>query len=76
MLFTICKEPLVIHGQVSGFSFGGPSPCFSKLDRLIREYDEVYYKPAKKMLDVLYAKELASKLSATMGYFRENDNGK
>ena len=31
---------------------------FSKLDRVIKEYDEVYYKPAKKMLDELYSKGL------------------
>jgi hydroxylamine dehydrogenase len=31
---------------------------FAKLDRVINEYDEVYYKPAKKMLDELYAKGL------------------
>jgi len=31
---------------------------FSKFDRVIKEYDEIYYKPAKKMLDDLYAKGL------------------
>jgi hypothetical protein len=31
---------------------------FSKLDRVVKEYDEVYFKPAKKMLDDLYGKNL------------------
>jgi hydroxylamine dehydrogenase len=31
---------------------------FVKLDRVVSEYDEVYYKPAKRMLDELYAKKL------------------
>lgn len=31
---------------------------FSKFDKTVQEYDEVYYKPAKKMLDDLYAKGL------------------
>jgi len=31
---------------------------FVKLDRVISEYDEVYFKPAKKKLDELYSKSL------------------
>ena len=34
---------------------------FTKLDRTVKEYDDVYYKPAKKMLDDLYAKGLLDK---------------
>ena len=34
---------------------------FTKLDKVVHEYDEVYYKPAKKMLDDLYAKGLLDK---------------
>jgi hydroxylamine dehydrogenase len=34
---------------------------FSKFDTTVHEYDEVYYKPAKKMLDELYAKNLLDK---------------
>jgi len=34
---------------------------FTKLDTTVREYDEVYYKPAKKVLDELYAKNLLDK---------------
>lgn len=34
---------------------------FSKTDRVMKEYDEVYYKPAKKVLDELYAKGLLDK---------------
>jgi hypothetical protein len=31
---------------------------FTKLDSVVAEYNDVYFKPAKKMLDDLYAKEL------------------
>ena len=31
---------------------------YAKLDKVVGEYDEVYFKPAKKMLDDLYAKRL------------------
>ena len=31
---------------------------FVRLDKVVEEYNEVYYKPAKKMLDDLYAKQL------------------
>ncbi len=31
---------------------------FSQMDRAVEEYNEVYYKPAKQMLDDLYAKKL------------------
>ncbi len=34
---------------------------FARLDRVVREYNEVYFKPAKKMLDLLYAKKLLDK---------------
>ncbi len=31
---------------------------FAKLDKVVEEYNEVYYKPARKMLDTLYEKKL------------------
>ena len=31
---------------------------FVRLDKVVQEYDEIYFKPAKKMLDDLYAKGL------------------
>jgi hypothetical protein len=34
---------------------------YATLDRVIEEYNEVYFKPAKKMLDNLYEKELLNK---------------
>jgi len=34
---------------------------FIRLDQSVKEYDEVYFKPAKKMLDDLYARELLDK---------------
>ena len=34
---------------------------YVKLDRVVEEYNEVYFKPAKKMLDNLYAKGLLDK---------------
>ena len=34
---------------------------YAKLDRVVKEYNEVYFKPAKKMLDDLYAKGLLDK---------------
>lgn len=34
---------------------------YARLDRVVKEYNEVYFKPAKKMLDDLYAKGLLDK---------------
>jgi len=34
---------------------------YEKLDKVVTEYNEVYFKPAKKMLDELYKKELLDK---------------
>jgi cytochrome c553 len=34
---------------------------FAKMDRVVEEYNEVYFKPAKKMLDDLYEKGLLDK---------------
>ncbi|MBI9088400.1 MAG: hydroxylamine oxidoreductase [Desulfobacterium sp.] len=34
---------------------------YTKLDKVVEEYNEVYYKPAKKMLDTLYEKGLITK---------------
>ncbi|MBU1741478.1 MAG: hydroxylamine oxidoreductase, partial [Proteobacteria bacterium] len=34
---------------------------FARLDRVVREYNEVYYQPAKKMLKLLYQKGLLNK---------------
>jgi hydroxylamine dehydrogenase len=34
---------------------------FNRLDRVVREYNEVYYKPAKKILKLLYQKGLLGK---------------
>jgi hydroxylamine dehydrogenase len=34
---------------------------YTKLDMVVQQYDDVYFKPAKKMLDDLYAKGLLSK---------------
>ncbi len=34
---------------------------YTKLDKVITEYNDVYYKPAKKMLDTLYEKGLITK---------------
>jgi hypothetical protein len=33
---------------------------FAKFDAAVKNYDEVYYKPAKKLIDDLYAKKLLS----------------
>jgi len=33
---------------------------FEKFDAAVKNYDEVYYKPAKKLVDELYAKKLLS----------------
>jgi hypothetical protein len=30
------------------------SACFVNLDKVVEEYNEVYFKPVKKMLDDLY----------------------
>jgi hypothetical protein len=48
----VCKQ---CHGQ------SWTDGHFVKLDKVVREYDEVYFKPAKKMLDDLYAKGLLDK---------------
>jgi hypothetical protein len=34
---------------------------FRRFDRAVRQYNRVYYKPAKKMLDLLYARKLVDK---------------
>jgi len=34
---------------------------FDKFDKVVQNYNEVYYKPAKKLIDELYAKKLLSK---------------
>jgi hypothetical protein len=34
---------------------------YEKLDKVVHEYNEVYFKPAKKMLDDLYAKAIIDK---------------
>jgi len=34
---------------------------YVKLDQVVNEYNEVYFKPAKKILDILYDKELLDK---------------
>ncbi len=34
---------------------------YTKLDKVVEEYNEVYFKPAKKVLDELYAKNLLDK---------------
>jgi len=34
---------------------------YAKLDQVVKEYNEVYFKPAKKMLDTLYEKGLLDK---------------
>jgi hydroxylamine dehydrogenase len=41
---------------------------FAKLDRTVKEYDVVYYKPANKTLDDLYARGLLDKTK----YFDEH----
>jgi hydroxylamine dehydrogenase len=48
----VCKQ---CHGQ------SWTDGHFVKFDKVVREYDEVYFKPAKKMLDDLYAKGLLDK---------------
>ncbi len=46
---------LQCHGQV------WVDDHYAKLDQVVKEYNEVYYQPARKMLDDLYAKGLLDK---------------
>jgi len=49
---TICKQ---CHGKT------WVDDHFNKLDKVIAEYNDVYFKPAKQMLDDLYGKNLLDK---------------
>jgi len=49
---VVCKQ---CHGKTWVDSH------YTKLDRVVNEYNNVYFKPAKKMLDKLYAKGLMDK---------------
>lgn len=51
-MVEICKQ---CHGK------SWINDHYSKLDRVVKEYNEVYFKPAKKVLDELYDKGLMDK---------------
>ena len=49
----------IVCGQCHGRTW--VDAHYVKLDKVVEEYNEVYFKPAKKMLDDLYEKGLLDK---------------